>query len=96
MRWLQRGGVAAGVVANAEDLCNTDPHLQSRRYWARVATPEGSEIDLDGVPVKLSMTPGHVSAPGPLLGEHTDVVLQRVLAMHPDSIAELRAADIIA
>jgi crotonobetainyl-CoA:carnitine CoA-transferase CaiB-like acyl-CoA transferase len=93
---LQRAGVAAGVVANAEDLCRRDPHLQARGYWTRVATPEGDSVECDGVPFKMSETPGSIAAPGPLLGEHTDAVLQRVLDLTPETIAALRAQRIVA
>ena len=95
MTHLQRAGIAAGLVANAEDLCRHDPHLQARGYWARVPTPEGGAVELDGVPVTLSATPGAVRAAGPLLGEHTDAVLQRVLGMSPATIAALRAAKVV-
>jgi len=96
MQQLQRGGVAAGVVANAEDLCRRDPHLQARQYWARVTTPEGDSVDCDGVPIKLSETPGYIAAPGPLLGEHSDAVLQRVLHLGPETIMALRTAHVVA
>jgi crotonobetainyl-CoA:carnitine CoA-transferase CaiB-like acyl-CoA transferase len=95
MAALQAAGVAAGVVASAEDLCRSDPHLQARRYWVRMATPEGGLVEYDGVPFKMSETPGCVCAPAPLLGEHTDAVLQRVLGMGAATIAALRAADVI-
>jgi crotonobetainyl-CoA:carnitine CoA-transferase CaiB-like acyl-CoA transferase len=95
MTRLQHSGVAAGVVANAEDLCRRDPQLRARHYWARVTTPEGDTVDLDGLPFTLSDTPGEVCAPGPLLGEQTDAVLQRVLHMSPHVIAELRAAHVV-
>jgi crotonobetainyl-CoA:carnitine CoA-transferase CaiB-like acyl-CoA transferase len=95
MSCLQRVGVAAGVVANAADICRHDRHLQARGYWVRVPTPEGDTVELDGVPIRLSATPGAVRAPGPLLGEHTDAVLQRVLGMSPAAVAELRAAKVI-
>jgi crotonobetainyl-CoA:carnitine CoA-transferase CaiB-like acyl-CoA transferase len=95
MTHLQHAGIAAGIVANAEDLCRRDSQLQARGYWARVSTPEGDTVELDGVPVTLSATPGAVRTPGPLLGEHTDAVLQRVLAMDPTAIAELRAAKVV-
>jgi crotonobetainyl-CoA:carnitine CoA-transferase CaiB-like acyl-CoA transferase len=92
MTQLQRAGIAAGVVANAEDLCRRDPHLQARGYWTRVPTAEGGTVELDGVPVMLSATPGAVRTPGPLLGEHTAAVLERVLGLSAAAIIELRAA----
>jgi crotonobetainyl-CoA:carnitine CoA-transferase CaiB-like acyl-CoA transferase len=95
MTHMQHAGVAAGIVADAEDLCRHDPHLQARGYWSRICTPEGATVELDGVPVKLSATPGGVRAAGPLLGEHTDVVLQSVLGMSPAAIAALRAANVV-
>lgn len=95
MTRLQHAGIAAGIVSNAEDLCRHDPQLQARGYWAHVSTPEGQAAEFDGVPMKLSTTPGGVRSPGPLLGEHTDGVLQRVLGMSPATIAELRGAKVV-
>jgi benzylsuccinate CoA-transferase BbsF subunit len=92
---LQRAGVRAGVVANAEDLCVRDPHLAARGYWVRVNTPEGGEVTVDGVPYRLGATPACVSGPGPLLGEHTDEVLERLLGLDDAEIATLRAARVI-
>jgi len=92
----QRYGVAAFTVANGEDLCARDPHLQSRGYWARVRDPEGRVLQLDGVAPKLSETPGFVGSPGPLHGEHTDRVLGEVLRLSASEIDELRAQKIVA
>ncbi len=93
---LQARGVPAFTVANGEDLCERDPQLRARGYWARVPTPEGGVVVLDGVPSRLSRTPGGVVAPGPLHGEHTDRVLAEVLDLGPDEIRDLRAAKIVA
>src|SRR5215813_390453 len=95
MRRLQQAGVAAGVVADGEDL-DRDPQLRARGYWAHVRTPEGDEVVLDGTPVKLSVTPGSVAAPGPLLGEHTDAVLRRLLGYSDEHIAQLKAERVVA
>ncbi|TMA51102.1 MAG: CoA transferase, partial [Deltaproteobacteria bacterium] len=95
MTLLQQARVAAGVVANGEDL-DRDPQLRARGYWARVPTPEGEEVVLDGPPVKLSTTPGYIAASGPLLGEHTDAVLQRLLGYSPAHIAQLKAERVVA
>ena len=89
---LQQAGVAASVVADAADLCCRDAHLMARAYWQTVATPEGTTVTYDGIPGLLSATPGRVTAPAPLLGEHTDAVLHEVLGLGPGAIADLRAA----
>lgn len=95
MTLLQQAGVPAGVVANGEDL-DRDPQLRARGYWAQAQTPEGDTVVLDGTPVKLSATPGYVAAPGPLLGEHTDKVLRRLLGYSDAQIAQLKAERVVA
>jgi crotonobetainyl-CoA:carnitine CoA-transferase CaiB-like acyl-CoA transferase len=91
----QRYRVAAFTVANGEDLCARDAHLQWRGYWARVRDPEGRTIALDGVPSRLSETPGFVDTAGPLHGEHTDLVLGEVLGLSTAEIATLRSEQIV-
>jgi crotonobetainyl-CoA:carnitine CoA-transferase CaiB-like acyl-CoA transferase len=95
MAVLQDAGVAAGLVANAEDVCRRDHHLQARQYWSQIATPEGDVVEVDGVPFKMSATAERMRTPGPLPGEHTDAILQRVLGMNAEAIAALRAAEVI-
>jgi crotonobetainyl-CoA:carnitine CoA-transferase CaiB-like acyl-CoA transferase len=95
MHTLQRAEVAAGVVSNARDLCARDPQLQVRGYWAQVTSPEGESFEFDGVPVRLSETPGRVAAPGPLLGEHTRAVLRELLGLSDETIATLRRDGVI-
>ena len=93
---LQRAGVAAGVVSNAEDLCARDPQLAARGHFVEVSTPEGRTVRLDGPPFLLSETPARVRGPGPLLGEHTDRVMTDVLGCGAEELAALRAAGVIA
>jgi crotonobetainyl-CoA:carnitine CoA-transferase CaiB-like acyl-CoA transferase len=95
MALLQQAGIAAGIVASGEDL-DRDPQLRARGYWAEVQTPEGTTAMLDGTPIKLLATPGYVAAPGPLLGEHTDSVLRRLLGYSDDTIAQLKAERVVA
>jgi crotonobetainyl-CoA:carnitine CoA-transferase CaiB-like acyl-CoA transferase len=95
MSRLQQAGIASGVVANGEDL-DRHPQLRARGYWAQVQTPEGDEVILDGPPVKLSVTPGYVATLGPLLGEHTDAVLRRLLGYSDVDLAQLKAERVVA
>jgi len=95
MQTLQAAGVAAGVVADAEDLCERDPQLRHRGYWVEVETPEGERVCLDGVPFLFDGVAAGPTAPGPLLGEHTDAILRRFLGLTEARIAALRAAGTI-
>ncbi len=96
MRALQAAGVPAGVVANAEDLCARDPQLAARGHFVEVATPEGRTVRIDGPPYLLSDTPARVSGPGPLLGEHADLVLGGLLGLSAEERRALREAGVIA
>src|SRR5262249_26250067 len=95
MRRLQQAGGAAGGGANGGEL-EADPQLRARGYWAHVKTAEGDEVVLDGAPIKLSVTPGYVAAPGPLLGEHTDAVLRRLLGYPDEYITQLKTDRVVA
>ncbi len=95
MALLQRAGVAAGLVADAEDLCTRDPQLAARGHFVDVPTPEGRSVRIDGSPFLLSDTPARVRGPGPLLGEHTDEVLSSLLGCNAEEIRTLRAAGVI-
>src|SRR3989442_3089492 len=70
MALLQRAGVAAGLVANAEDLCARDPQLAPRGHFVEVPTPEGRTVRIHGPPLVLSETPASVSGPRAQLCEH--------------------------
>jgi crotonobetainyl-CoA:carnitine CoA-transferase CaiB-like acyl-CoA transferase len=92
---LQEAGVAAGIVANAEDLCARDPQLAARGHFVDVPTPEGRTVRIDGPPFLLSDTPAALRGPGPLLGEHTDEVLSGVLGCTEEDIRALRTAGVV-
>ena len=95
MARLQGAGVAAGVVANAEDLCARDPQLAARGHFVDVATPEGRTVRIDGPPFLLSETPARVGGPGPLLGEHTDRILSELLGSGEEELRALREEGVI-
>jgi len=61
-----------------------------------VAAEGAAPLEYDGIPFKMSDTPGSIRTPGPLLGEHTDSILRERLQMTADEIAALRAAGVVA
>jgi len=83
-------------VANAADLCASDPQLAARGHFVDVSTPEGGTVRLDGPAFLLSDTPARVRGPGPLLGEHTDEVLHGLLGLDAEEIVRLRADGVVA
>ena len=81
MQALQRHGVAAGAVQSIEDLVDRDPQLAFRDFYPRLVHAEIGELPHEGIPFQLSETPGRLTRPAPLLGEHTDYVLQDLLGI---------------
>jgi crotonobetainyl-CoA:carnitine CoA-transferase CaiB-like acyl-CoA transferase len=91
MELLQRGGVAAGVVANGADICARDPQLRARNFWGTVPLPDGTTTHVTGIPMKLSATPGAIRTPSPVIGEANDYVLGELLGMSRAEREELIA-----
>ena len=87
-------GVPCGPI-NAMDKVVTHPQVEAREMIARVAHQITGEVEVPGVPIKLSETPGSVDAPAPSLGEHTTEVLTDLLKMQPDEVEKLRQDGII-
>jgi benzylsuccinate CoA-transferase BbsF subunit len=80
MRMLQKAGVAAGVVENAEDLYN-DVQLKEREcFWIENHRELGRFSHL-GQPSRLSKTPARLYNVAPCLGEHTEYICRDLLGM---------------
>jgi len=86
---LQNAGVRAGVVQNAQDMLDRDPHMKARGYYQYVDHPEAGREAHDGPAAVLSETPGYIAGPAPLMGEHTMDVCERIIGLTTDEIADL-------
>jgi crotonobetainyl-CoA:carnitine CoA-transferase CaiB-like acyl-CoA transferase len=87
-------GIPVGAI-NSLDQVVEHPQVKARGMIVESEHPVAGQVKLVGIPVKLSGTPGSVREPAPLLGQHTDEVLQTYLRMSPAEIAELRQAGVI-
>ena len=87
-------GVPCGPI-NTMDKVVSHPQVQAREMITRVAHQVTGEVEVPGVPIKLSETPGNVDAPAPSLGEHTTEILTSVLKMSPDEVAKLKQDGVI-
>lgn len=90
MHLLQKSGIAAAAVLNAEEVVN-DPHLRKRGYFAELAHPVAGTHPFPGFPMKLSETPATFRMPAPKMGEHNDYVLHQLLEFSDDEIERLKA-----
>jgi CoA:oxalate CoA-transferase len=91
---LLEHGIPVGAI-NTIDQVVEHPQVKARGMIVESEHPIAGKVELVGIPVKLSETPGSVREPAPLLGQHTDEVLQMYLQMNQAEIAELRQADVI-
>jgi len=75
---LQQGGVAAGVVQNAEDLAN-DPHLRARDFFIPLEHPVLGKTIADASPIKFKENSRVEWESAPLLGEDNRYVYMELL-----------------
>jgi crotonobetainyl-CoA:carnitine CoA-transferase CaiB-like acyl-CoA transferase len=90
---LQKAGLPCGPV-NTIDQVFADPQVHHRQMTMSMAHAAG-EVPLIGSPLKLSATPVTYRRPPPLLGQHTDEVLEELLGVGADERRALRERGII-
>ena len=82
-------GVPCGPVRTIEELC-ADPQIHHREMVVEMEHARTGVLKVMGNPMKLSDTPGEIRMPPPLLGEHTEEVLSRLLGKSDREIAALK------
>jgi crotonobetainyl-CoA:carnitine CoA-transferase CaiB-like acyl-CoA transferase len=91
---LEQAGVPAGKIKTVAEVCES-PHLEARGMIVKLPHPKAGSVTVMGVPVRLWDTPGAVASPPPLLGEHTEEVLTRLLRIPKAKVEKLRAAGVV-
>lgn len=94
MQLLQRAGIPAGAVQNARELLEEDPQLAARGYWQGLDHPEMGLTRFTSPPYLVDGERVDLKRP-PLLGEHTNFVLESVLGYSPDVVAKLRSEGVL-
>ena len=87
---MEKEKIGSGPINNLEQVF-ADPHVIAREMVIEMDHPAtGSKpMKLIANPIKLSATPPTYRKPPPLLGEHTDEVLQEA-GLSADEIAKLK------
>ncbi|VXA95214.1 CaiB/BaiF CoA transferase family protein [Pseudomonas sp. 8O] len=91
---LEKAGVPCGPINDLQQVF-ADPQVQARGLRLDLPNALGSNTPQVASPLRLSATPVAYRAAPPLLGQHTDSLLQRLLGMSEMQIAELREAGVI-
>ena len=86
---LLQAGIPSGSV-NSIPEAFSDPQAQARDMVQEVNHPTAGSIPQVGPAVKMSKTPAVIRSAPPLLGEHTEEVLRRMLGYTDSKIIELR------
>lgn len=91
---LAAAGIPSGPI-NTVDRAVAHPQIQHRGMVVEIPHPTIGSLPLVGPPYIFSETPAAVRTHPPLLGEHTDLVLQERLGYTAEQIAELRAEGVV-
>ncbi|WP_373386548.1 CaiB/BaiF CoA transferase family protein [Pseudomonas alcaligenes] len=91
---LEEAGVPCGPINDLAQVF-ADPQVQARGLRLDLANGLGSSTPQVASPLRLSATPVDYRLAPPLLGEHSDAILQRLLGLDAAQIASLRAAGVV-
>ena len=91
---LEAIGVPCGPVNTVDKVAN-DPQVLARDMIAEVEHNTTGTVQIPGIPIKLSETPGQIDAPAPNLGEHTSEVLIDLLGLGAEEVNQLKQDGIV-
>ena len=87
---LDAAGVPNGPINDIAQVF-AEPQVKARGVKIELGHPVAGTLPMVASPMRFSRTPLEFKTPPPLLGEHTEEVLQTLLAKTPAEIARLRA-----
>lgn len=93
LKILTDAGIPCGPIYTVDKIFS-DPQVMHRQMVTELHHPKAGTIKVTGNPVKLSDTPGEPSVAPPLLGQHTQEVLEG-LGYSAKEIEELKQAKLI-
>ncbi len=91
---FEKADLPYGPIHNIREICE-DPIIAHRGMLVEVDQPVAGKVRIANSPIRLSETPGGVREPAPLLGQHTEEILKKLLGLSPNQIEELRELKVI-
>lgn len=91
---LDEARIPCSVVNTVADA-STDPQVVARAMIEYLDYPGLGSLPIPGLPIKCSLTPGHISDPAPRLGEHNREVYGGLLGFSPEKLDALKKQGVI-
>ncbi|MBV6417637.1 MAG: Succinyl-CoA--L-malate CoA-transferase beta subunit [Steroidobacteraceae bacterium] len=91
MAALRAAGVVASPVNNFADVVRDAQAWQNQYFMKAYCEEVQREVDIRGLPVRLSKTPGEVRSLGPQLGQDTEILMMDLLGYEWEQIEALKA-----
>lgn len=88
---LRREGLVASPVNNLADVIRDEQAWRNNYFMKTWCEEVQREVDIRGLPVTLSKTPGEVHSLGPQLGQDTELVMMELLGYAWDEIEAMKA-----
>jgi crotonobetainyl-CoA:carnitine CoA-transferase CaiB-like acyl-CoA transferase len=83
------------TAVNPPSAALQDPHFRERGTFIDVAHPVAGTLPYTHAPFRMAVSPAAPVRPAPLLGQHTDAVLEQRLGLTSSDLAELRQQGVI-
>ena len=92
---LRAAGIPASAVQRPSERIDQDSATTDFGLWPTAHHSSMGDVRVDGQPVHMSKTDWHIERGAPCLSEHTEEVLNRVLGMSSEEVADLRQQGVI-
>ncbi len=91
MSALNAAGIIASPINNLADVIRDEQAWQNQYFMKAYCEEVQREVDVRGLPVTLSKTPGEITCLGPQLGQDTEIVMMELLGYEWEEIEALKA-----
>ncbi|MEN9358446.1 MAG: hypothetical protein RL695_2617, partial [Pseudomonadota bacterium] len=91
MASLKAAGVVAQPINNLADVIRDEQAWQNNYFMKAYCEEVQRDVDVRGLPVTLSKTPGEINTLGPQLGQDTELLMMDLLGYEWEEIEALKA-----
>ena len=95
MAALTSQGVVAQPINNLADVIADEQAWQNNYFMKAYCEDVKRQVDVRGLPVTLSKTPGRINTLGTKLGQDTEILMMELLQYEWDEIEALKAVGAI-